>query len=301
MGRTVADIDLVVPMVFDRDQLWRNQFRKNCVLNRTSPAMHAARYRSWGLERYLLRAVERNMPWVRRVHLLLAGQSQVQRWMNTDTLHIVYHRDFIPMKYLPLYNSSAIEMFLVNIPDLKEHFIYGNDDILPLAPMKKGDFYAKGKPRFRVVLTQYHDACTDFEKVLRNGWNMIAADYGAPMDRVGKTDHILSPMLLSTLKAVWSKHHLQMEHSVSKFRRNWNMTQYIYLYDQMLRGEYEDWSPPHTYMSAMAAPENAAEAIRRHDGILCVNDTAGSHNDMQHVMLAELQKLFPEPSKYERQ
>ena len=45
----------------------------------------------------------------------------------------------MPQQCLPTFNSTTIEMFLPKIPDLAEHFIYGNDDMYPMAPSQPSD------------------------------------------------------------------------------------------------------------------------------------------------------------------
>ena len=94
------------------------------------PAL-AKRYRDWGLLPYLLRGIERYMPFVGRVFLVVSGESQVPDWADTDRLHIVYHRDIIPERFLPTFNSTTIELFLHRIAGLGEEFVYFNDDLFP--------------------------------------------------------------------------------------------------------------------------------------------------------------------------
>ena len=78
------EIDLVVPMVFPSDPVWVDS------LKRTRDEMHrfdsedekSKRFRSWGLERLMIQAALKSMPWIRRVHILLSGETQRQAWMD---------------------------------------------------------------------------------------------------------------------------------------------------------------------------------------------------------------------------
>ena len=57
----------------------------------------------------------------------------------------------MPPEVLPTFNSTTIEMFIANIPDLAEHFIYGNDDIYPLRPTLPDDWFTEDElPRFNM-------------------------------------------------------------------------------------------------------------------------------------------------------
>ena len=60
-------------------------------------------------------------------------------WINQENVNIVLHEMIIPQDLLPTFNSTTIEMFLPLIPDLAEHFIYGNDDIFVLKPTQPTD------------------------------------------------------------------------------------------------------------------------------------------------------------------
>ncbi|MFD0331960.1 hypothetical protein ACFQZC_36840 [Streptacidiphilus monticola] len=81
--------------------------------------------------RYSLRSIHQYAPWVRRIHLVTAGQRPV--WLNTDhpDIRVVDHREiFSDPDALPTFNSHAIESQLHHIDGLAEHFLYLNDDVL---------------------------------------------------------------------------------------------------------------------------------------------------------------------------
>ncbi len=49
-----------------------------------------------------------------------------------NKLIIITHKDIIPEIYLPTFNSLCIELYLYNIPNLSNNFIYFNDDMIVL-------------------------------------------------------------------------------------------------------------------------------------------------------------------------
>lgn len=61
-------------------------------------------------------------------------------------MRIVKHEDFIPKEFLPVFNSTAIEVHLHRIPGLSDNFVYFNDDMYLMKHCKPTDFFRKGKP-----------------------------------------------------------------------------------------------------------------------------------------------------------
>ena len=85
------------------------------------------RYRDWEILKYLFRSIENFAPWVNNVYFVTCGH--LPAWLNTECpkLQIVSHKDFIPEKYLPTFNSHSIEWNFHRIKNLSEHFVYFND------------------------------------------------------------------------------------------------------------------------------------------------------------------------------
>ena len=139
-------IDFVVPYVNNQDKVWQKTFVDYAMRHdyRQVASMHGYRYEDIGLIDYQLKLVEKNMPWVNTIYLLLSNKGQEPKYIPKNC-KIVYHNEFIPQKYLPTFNSTTIEMFLWNIQGLSEHFIYANDDMLPLKPLKPSDFFENDK------------------------------------------------------------------------------------------------------------------------------------------------------------
>lgn len=66
------------------------------------------------------------------------------KWLNINNpkLNIAKHSDFIPQKYLPTFSSRTIEFNLHRIKGLAERFVYFNDDMFLLKPVKRELFFA---------------------------------------------------------------------------------------------------------------------------------------------------------------
>ena len=143
-------IDFVVTWVDGNDPVWQ-EAKSHYV--EAGADTRAARYRDWDQLKYWFRAIEKNTPWVNKIHFVTFGH--LPKWLNLDNpkLHIVRHEDFIPKEFLPVFNSTAIEIHLHRIPGLSENFVYFNDDTYLMKPCKPTDFFKKGKPVDMALLT----------------------------------------------------------------------------------------------------------------------------------------------------
>lgn len=141
-------IDFVVLWVDDHDEQWLAEKAKYAQMENKAVMIHNndERYRDWDLFRYWFRAVEKYAPWVNKVYLVTCGH--VPSWLNLDHPKLVHvkHEDFIPKEHLPVFSSTAIEIYLHHIPGLSEHFVYFNDDMILTRPVCPEDFFQAGKP-----------------------------------------------------------------------------------------------------------------------------------------------------------
>jgi glycosyltransferase involved in cell wall biosynthesis len=103
-----------------------------------------ARYVDHGELRYSLRSLHLFAPWVRRIHLVTAGQ--VPAWLDTSHpgVTVVDHREILPADALPTFSSHAIETALHRVPGLAEHFVYLNDDFLLGRPIRPEALFSPG-------------------------------------------------------------------------------------------------------------------------------------------------------------
>ena len=267
-------------MVFPQDLKWRHDYLtatgnfRNDRSTLTSP-----RFRSWGTEELLIKCIQKNLPWIRTIYILLARPSQVQPWMEqfkiqNSKIKIVFHRNFIPTQYLPTFNANTIEMWLHKIPDLSEYFIYGNDDLFPLSPLEESDFFQDGLPCQRMKEKPYPEDPNTFQKFVKNGLDMVAEDWGVKFtDTWLRTGHSLQPMLRSTVEHVCTKHADRILQSFTLVRGSKNFNQYIIPFWQHLSGQYIDYVPRRRYIGPKVATEDIADILRDPNcGIVCIND-----------------------------
>ena len=127
-------VDLVYTWCDAADDVWRA--KKDAAaqahgLTSSSRGNAACRFDGNDEIRYALRSAEKNVPWVRKVFLVIDD-------------------DITPPETLPCFCSGTIEHHLAQIPDLAERYIYSNDDCMFYRPLGPDFFFASdGYPRFR--------------------------------------------------------------------------------------------------------------------------------------------------------
>lgn len=129
-------IDAVISYVDGSDPIWLESYQqfRNSDLKEKSTSKDAAvgnRFRSCDELKYCLRSINKFAPWIRNIYLVVSSPSQLPSWLNKNSpkLQIVSHSDFIPLTYLPTFNSHVIEAHLHRISGLSEIFLYFNDDV----------------------------------------------------------------------------------------------------------------------------------------------------------------------------
>lgn len=166
------DIDFVVPWVDGNDIEWQKQFNKYLPEGKQGIDIGVNRYRDNGLLRYWFRGVETYAPWVRKVHFITIGHKP--EWLNTKNpkLNFVNHTDYIPLEYLPTFNSNVIELMIHKIPDLAEHFIHFNDDFYLINPVSPSDYFtSEGKVKDSAIFRSV--PISEYGKILLSNEIMV--------------------------------------------------------------------------------------------------------------------------------
>lgn len=295
-------IDYVVAMVNPSDPLWLRDYQWACRAMRLfdNDKGMTPRFRSWGIERYHFRAVAKNLPFVRKFHLLVSRESQVPKWVDPTKVNIVLHSDIMPQNLLPTFNSSAFELFINNIPELSELFLYGNDDMLPLTPMRRTEFFKGIKPICRHFEKPQHQGV--FHSTIRNALE-LAADFAGvdvPKGVVWTTGHSVYMLRRSVIAAVWQMYGKRLIDSCTQFRSSRNINGYVWQYVAELCGQTIEGLHEHKYISMAKPIENVMEALAG-TGYVCINDAGdGDFATYRDAVCKALEVKFPEPCKYER-
>ena len=138
-------IDVVYTWVDGNDDAW-NAARETRLAEvtgtqQTRESSGRARFVNRNELRYSLRSIHLFAPWVRKIHLVTAGQHP--SWLaEHPMINLVDHEQILPADGLPTFNSHAIETSLHRIDGLAEHFLYFNDDFFLGRPMRPEQFFS---------------------------------------------------------------------------------------------------------------------------------------------------------------
>ena len=143
-------IDIVYLWVDGNDPGWRAKrhraAEKLCASTRDAMALYGnveGRFRDNDELRYSLRALEQFFPGHGHIYVVTDGQTPA--WLRPSSrLTLVDHRELIPAKSLPLFDSGNIESYIHRIPKLSERYFYLNDDVFFGAPVNLDDWFWSG-------------------------------------------------------------------------------------------------------------------------------------------------------------
>lgn len=173
-------VDIVYLWCNDADAEWSAKRKKYMQQNvYDEQAVCKGRFVQNDELKYSLRSVAKYMPWVN--HIYIVSDSQVPAWLNLKNpkITMVKHEEILPKECLPMFNSSAIECGLANIPNLSEYFAFMNDDMLFTAPLGRDDFFTKsGKIIYRMTYVKPLRQPTMYEAMILNMQNLCEVKYG---------------------------------------------------------------------------------------------------------------------------
>ena len=291
-------MDIVITYVNGLDPVWQkeySEFTKTPILEK--------RFRDWGTLKYLFRGIEKNMPFIRKVHLVVSGESQVPEWLNRNEVNVVLHKDIIPEQLLPTFNCNPIEMHLHNIEDLDEEYLYFNDDIFPLKECKATDFFREGRG---VLGMSHHLFWFDmFKKICRNSDNTARRALGLkPGLLFLRPQHVCTPMLKSEVAALYSKIGEEIVGSMTTTRSAKHLNQYLYLDYMYLKGKIlnERLSKKHFSVGVVSTSKLRKFIQQPTHKLVCVNDVQLSEEryaELRAVLLDTFDSVLPAKSKYE--
>ena len=325
------EIDLVVLWVDGNDPQWQNEKARVLGLEGDN---RIVRYRDWGLMKYWFRSVEKNLPWIRKVHFVTWGH--LPEGLNTDhpKLHIVNHKDFIPAQYLPTFNSTVIELNLFRIGELAERFIYANDDMFFIRPLKPEFFFRKGLPVDAAIQNVFQPHSRDmiyshivnnlrvinesFRKktvIKKNIGKWLSPRYGFGAFKnlyllpityfTGFMDpHLPTCFLKSTFLEVYEKHPDILNTTFShKVRNRDDVNQWLCRYWQFASGKFVPGSPVKDALLSIGKDDEKIRDIlrERSRAMVCLSDDDETVDFKKEktFLISCFERAFPEKSAFE--
>ena len=237
-----SKIDFVIAWVDGNDPKWiadrkKYENKENQNLEKNKWSNGEVRYRDWDNLQYWFRGIEKFAPWVNKIYFVTYGH--LPSWLNTahPKLKVVHHDEFIPMKYLPTFQSPTIECNLHRIAGISEKFVYFNDDMFIIKKTKPTDFFVKGMPCDSAIL--------NMTASIRDATNYEETSAAIINDHFKKNDVIYSnikkwfnikyfPQIIRTLLLLkWSsfnsfyQHHLPSSFLKVTFNEVWSLEEDI--------------------------------------------------------------------------
>lgn len=337
MSNVNQDIDAVILWVDGSDPKWLQEKSKYATSKESNKQTNVpARFRDWDNLKYWFRGIEQNAPWIRKIHFVTWGHLPDFLDITNPKINVVNHKDIIDEKFLPTFNSSAIEVNINKIEGLAEKFIFFNDDFFIINKVKKEDFYWKNLPKleglegavvsvgdenpyYHMLLNNVDVINRHFNKkesIRKNFFKWYNFRYGlenvrnlclAPWKEfVGfKNAHLPVPMLKSTWDKVWAEEEeLLLKTSSHKFRSYHDLTQYVFRYWQLASGEFY---PQHAIGKMIGISEESIDEITscissEKIKLLCMNDDEELDNieGLKKKINIAFEKKFPNKSHFEK-
>lgn len=291
-------MDAVITYVNGQDPIWQQSYSEHAG----APAV-TKHFRDWGTLKYLLRGIETHLPFIRNVHLVVSGTSQIPEWADRENLHIVLHEDIIPHEFLPVFNSTAIEMFLHRIPGLDEEILYFNDDFFPVADCRAEDFFENG--RAFIKFSRHIFAGNMYKKHVRNSDRMVRRAFGLPSSVIFlRPQHTCYPMMRSESEALYALMEREILESVTPVRNEKNYNGGIHQLCLHYKGKTGPSRTTGKYFSlALHSAERIGEYILAPKrNFVCINDVQldeDKFNRYRTSLLAAFERKFPKKSRFE--
>ena len=329
-------IDIVMIWVDGSDPDWIKLFNQYAPdSNKKNIDIRESRYKEYGLLKYWFRSIEKNAPWVRKIHFVTNGQKPYWLDDKAPKLNWVKHSDYMNEEYLPTFSSHPIELNLHRIKDLSENFIYFNDDIYLINKIKPNYFFKNNLPVMYVKSTLGWLKSDDFfAHIPYNNLKLINEKFrfnkivrkhpfkwlfmNSPKNNLSnfifsfqnyvpgfKTLHQANPYKKSTYEQVWNLFYNELnETCLHKFRNKTDVNQYLLFYWQLCTGNFFP-RIKNTSKFYNVSKENLSKIkncfTKKSIKLLCLNDDENLDTTNVYENIIELfEKKFPEKSSFEK-
>lgn len=236
-----SKIDLVIAYVNNKDTVWRNEYIDYCDNNKCPDKlidMIGNRFGGFDFLDYHLKLANKNMKWLNKIYLLISNIEQINGRKLPPNVEVVLHKDFIWHSFLPTFNSTTIEMFLWNIPNLSEYFIYANDDMLPTKEMKPSDFFENGRIRLNWRKDPFVKDSNVYSHQCNNNCVSLYKAFNVKYDNIMlRPVHSYTPMIKSHCLQAFELIKGDVVPRIRAFRTEYQYNQYIYpIYEYLKYG-----------------------------------------------------------------
>lgn len=295
-------VDYVIPYVDCSDINWLLTY-KDYVSGPCGWSNNATRFRDWETLRYQLRSIERYMPWIRNIYIVMSiSESQIPQWLNTqnERIHIVWDWEIVPREYLPVFNSNVIDLYISRIDGLSEHYLYACDDYIVMRNLQPEDFFSDNGIKLDVDKYQFND--WTYSRTIINSNQLICPQYIVKTDDyylLPYCQHAIVPHLKSENQKILEKYQKEIENSLSRFRESKNLTWLIYPLSLMMKGQLEKGCIK-TKLNELFDEKSVINTDFSDCDVIVLNDEfCGDFEKGKAMLINRLEEILPDKSEFE--
>lgn len=298
-------VDLVVLWVNGNDSSFVRE--RNAWAARLGVPVEPARFVQTDELRYVLRSVEKFLPWISRVVLVTNGQ--VPPWLNSHhpRLKILPHHAFMPPECLPTFNSCAISIGVSRWPGLAEHYLLANDDTFVWSSLPKEYFFPKkGRVRnYYMFYPRKNYADSSYGRQLLHIVQELSRVF--PNKRFPlEPFHNIQGYLKSSTSLSWQLFNALLTCTLhSRFRKEDNLNCYFFAGVAAACGQAE-WHATRQsrFLKSDAGVwelwQNYAQEIKKYaPRLVCLNDSKQCRDEDRRELQRYLQRVFAQASSFE--
>ena len=299
-------MDAVIAYVNGCEKVWRTNYNKY-----GTDILRYMKFYDWGTLKYVLRGISTYMPYIKNVFLLVSNIEQVPDYVDQSKVKIVLHKDFIPEEYLPLFNSTAIELFLHKIPGLGEEFVYFNDDMIPISHISYDDFFKDGIPCISFN-TEQRDKTPSYKHCVLSFYeakNTVEILTGEEIDtkdiELQIPQHSPTPLLKSVCDEASNieRHNSLLDFYITNIRSPRNLNQYYWADILYFKKQYIESNIKSYYTSTKDIKDVGIEEVKKENKFICINDYGSDEmplSQIDDIIKLKLDTIFKNKSKYEK-
>lgn len=302
----MKDIDLVITYLNNNDKKWQRDYKTYSKIEKKKYDPFDVRFRDWNNFKYVLRSIANYMSFINNLYIVVSDESQIPEYVNTDTIKIIFHKDIIPEKYLPTFNSNTIELFIYKIPELSENFLYTNDDIFITNNISAKDFYDNEMNPKIDVFEKRITRNNVYINSLRNTQELVLNEHNITFKSnlsLLRSNHSINPMKKSMWEYYWDKYKNEMSNSITRFRDKSNITQELSNYHFFIKDKNNITKRNTRYFSFINSTTYDLENLINDKNItaICINDNGVIDFDIYKTEVnVILERKYPNKCIYEK-
>ena len=302
-------MDIVISFVDCKDKVWMKNYLR--TIYKCNGLFPYHQFYNHNTIKYVLRGIDEFIPYVNNVFIVVSNIEQVPDYIDQSKVKIVLHKDFIPEEYLPLFNSTAIELFLHKIPGLGEEFVYFNDDTIPISHIPYEDFFKDGIPCIsfnteqREKTLSYKHCILSFYEAKNTVEILTDKEIDTKDIELQIPQHSPTSLLKSVCDDAASieRHNSLLNFYITNIRKPRNINQYYWADILYFKKKYTESNIKSYYTSTQDIKDVDIEEVKKENKFICINDYGSDEmplSQIDDIIKLKLDTIFKNKSKYEK-